>query len=112
MRVATVTNATTQAYLSARHIRHQRYAELEDALVALNAGEVEAVVYDAPILQFLVVHDFPKLHVLPATFERQDYAIAMPTDSPLRERINRAVLRVISKRSWEETLAEYVGVQF
>ena len=109
VRLATVADSTSQSYLQSRHLRHQRFADLTDALSALDAGQVEAVVYDAPILRYLVVHDYPKLHVLPATFERQDYAIAMPSDSPLREQVSRAVLRVISKRSWDETLADYLG---
>jgi len=109
VRVATVADSTSQAYLRARHIRHRGFVELADALSALEAGEVEAVVYDAPLLRFEIVHDHPRLHVLPGTFERQDYAIAMPSNSPLRERVNRAVLRVISKPSWDETLADYLG---
>ena len=109
VRVATVADSTSQAYLRARHIRHQGFSELADALAALDAGEVEAVVYDAPLLRFETVHDYPRLHVLPGTFERQDYAIAMPSNSPLREQVNRAVLRVISKPSWDETLADYLG---
>ena len=107
--VATVADSTSQSYLQSRHIRHQRFAELKDALSALDAGQVQAVVYDAPMLRFQVVHDHPNLHVLPGTFERQDYAIAMPSDSPWREQVNRAVLRVISRRSWEERLEDYLG---
>ena len=109
VRVATVADSTSQAYLRSRHIRHQKFSELADALAALDAGEVEAVVYDAPLLRFETVHDYPRLHVLPGTFERQDYAIAMPSNSPLREQVNRAVLRVISKPSWDETLTNYLG---
>lgn len=109
VRVATVADSTSQSYLQSRHVRHQRFPELADALAALDAGQVEAVVYDAPILRYQVVHDHPELHVLSGTFERQDYAIAMPTGSPLREQVNRAILRVISKRSWDTTLEDYLG---
>lgn len=108
-RTATVEDSTSQDYLQSRHVRHRSFSELADALSALDAGQVEAVVYDAPILRFQVIREYPKLHVLPAIFERQDYAIAMPSGSPLREQVNRAVLRVISKRSWDDTLADYLG---
>ena len=109
VRVATVADSTSQSYLRARHIRHQAFPELSDALAAIETGQVEAVVYDAPLLRFQVLHEHPDLQVLPGTFERQDYAIALPSGSPLREKVNRAVLRVISKRTWEETLAGYLG---
>ena len=109
VRVGTLADSTSQAYLRSRHIRHTRFPELADALSALDAGEVEAVVYDAPLLRFEVEHNHPRLHVLPGTFERQDYAIAMPSNSPLREQVNRGILSVISKPSWDEKLAEYLG---
>jgi polar amino acid transport system substrate-binding protein len=109
VKVATVADSTSHSYLQSRHIRHQRFPELADALAALDSGQVEAVVYDAPILRFQVVHDYPNLHVLSGVFERQDYAIALSSGSPLRERVNRAVLRVISTRSWDTTLADYLG---
>lgn len=109
VRVATVSDSTSQAYLKLRHIRHKSFPELSDALSALDTGEVEAVVYDAPLLRFAVYHNFSRQHVLPGTFERQDYAIAMTSSSPLREQINRGILRVISKPSWDEKLAEYLG---
>jgi hypothetical protein len=48
---------------------------------------------------------------LPTTFERQDYALAMPSKNALREPVNRTVLRAIGKRSWEETLADYLGTR-
>ncbi len=97
--------------MQTRHIRHTTYPELTEALSALDAGDVAAVVYDAPILQFLVTHNYSNLYIVPGTFERHDYAIALPSGSPLREQVNRAVLRVISKRSWEETLTDYLGVR-
>jgi ABC-type amino acid transport substrate-binding protein len=109
VRTGTVADSTSQLYLQARHFRHKRFAELTDALTALDAGELDAVVYDAPMLRFEVVHNYPKLHVLTAIFERQQYAIAMPSDSPLREQVNRAVLRVISQPSWDHRLTDYLG---
>lgn len=111
VRVATVADSTSQTYLRTRHIRHRAFSEVADALSALDTGEVEAVVYDAPILRHLVLNDFPRLDVLPITFERQDYSLAMPTDSPLRERVNRAILREINKRTWEATLVDYLGTR-
>lgn len=109
VRVASVSDSTSQAYLRSRRIRHKAFRGLGDALAALDAGEVEAVVYDAPLLQFEVLHNYPKLHVLASTFERQDYAIAFPGGSLLREQVNRSVLRVISTPSWHERLAGYLG---
>jgi len=109
VRVGTVADSTSRSYLRSRHIRHQQFPDLPDALSALDEGQLDAVVYDAPVLQYQVLHNHPKLHVLSGTFERQNYAIAMPSGSLLREPVNRAILRTVSKPSWDDTLAEYIG---
>ncbi|MCA9310590.1 MAG: transporter substrate-binding domain-containing protein [Phycisphaerales bacterium] len=109
-RVATVANSTSAAYLDRRGIPARTMASLDAALQSLDEGEVEAVVYDAPLLQFRVHSDFPEsLHVLPGTFERQDYAIALPLDSPLRKAVNAEILGVISRPAWNATLDRFLG---
>ena len=36
------------------------------------------------------------IDMLPRTFQRQDYALALPTGSPLREPINRILARRVA----------------
>lgn len=110
VRVATIENSTSAAYLRRRHIAHQAHPNVDAALNALAAGECEAVVYDAPVLRYTVMkRHSASAHVLPGTFERQDYAFAIPSGSPVRERINQYLLREIGTASWEEVLNGYVG---
>jgi len=69
-----------------------------------------AAVYDAPILRYLVLHDGgDRLQVLPQTFEPQSYAFAMPTGSPLRESVNRALLAAVHSREQQARLERYLG---
>jgi polar amino acid transport system substrate-binding protein len=49
------------------------------------------------------------VEVLPATFERQDYGIALPASSDLRESINRVLLDTIHRNAWEDVLYRYLG---
>jgi ABC-type amino acid transport substrate-binding protein len=109
VRVATVADSTSEDYLRKRNIRYKSMPDLTEAIAELREGRVAAVVYDAPILRYQIMEDYPKLHVLPGTFQRQDYAIAIPSGSALRERVNRTVLREISKSAWEEKLTSYLG---
>jgi polar amino acid transport system substrate-binding protein len=68
------------------------------------------VVYDAPILKYLATENFPGLvNVLPNTFVRQDYAIAVPQGSPLRETLNRVLEREIRSPGWQEVVYHYLG---
>ena len=73
----------------------------------------DAVVYDVPMLQHETYRHFAgEVFVLPMTFERQNYAFALPSDSPLRERINLILLREIGSPEWKDVLAGYLGESF
>jgi ABC-type amino acid transport substrate-binding protein len=68
------------------------------------------VVYDAPLLKWQIQQHYQgRLQVLPFTLERQDYAFALPTDSPLREPINTSLLRRINAPDWKTLLDKYMG---
>ena len=49
--------------------------------------------------------------MLPNVFEHQDYGFALPDGSPLREPINRALLKELASDSWNQLLAKYLGPQ-
>ena len=73
-------------------------------------GRLDAAVYDAPVLRHVAASQLAgKISVLPGLFQRQDYAIALRPGSPLREDLNRALLRRISQPEWEATLFRYLG---
>lgn len=110
VRVGTVAGTTSESYLRRQRINHRTYSSPEEGLDALLSLETEALVYDAPILRYLVKEQFPgRLVVLERTFERQDYGIALPSGSPLREPMNRIILRTIQQPSWEDVLYRYMA---
>jgi polar amino acid transport system substrate-binding protein len=110
VRVAAVSASTGQQYLQGRSISYQDYSDARSALQALEAEKVDAVVYDAPILRYLAKEDFPgTIMVLPQTFVRQDYAIAVPQGSPLRETLNRVLEQEIRSPEWQEIVYHYLG---
>jgi ABC-type amino acid transport substrate-binding protein len=108
--VGTVSYSTSTGYLAEQFISTVGYANIHQALQALATGELEAVVYDEPVLRYLAASQLPgEIDVLPVVFRRQDYAIALRPDTPLREGINRALLRRISRPEWKETMFRYLG---
>lgn len=110
VRVATVEDSTSVDYLRARHIMFQRLPNVAAALDRLQAGQCDAVVYDAPILRYTTLQNYAEdVYVLPVSFERQNYAFALPSGSPLRERINQILLRRVMSSSWEGVLSSYLG---
>lgn len=110
VRISTVPASTSSAYLESRQLPFTPAPTPADALAALARGDADAVVYDAPILQYDVRQQFnASLVVLPARFERQLYAIALPTDSPLREPLNRVLLEYTASNDWIRLLESYLG---
>jgi len=109
-RVLTLADSTSEQYLTNHRQRHQTLADLGSALQQLAEGKADAVVYDAPILRYLVLKGFAdRLKVLPGSFEKQDYGIAFPSGSRLREPVNRELLRRLHDPSWQDILYRYLG---
>ena len=109
-RVGTLEGSAPATSLDRRGIPAKGYPDLEAALADLAAGNLDAVVYDAPILLWEVKRDHPgELMVLPRTFDRQDYGIVMPRDGERNEAVNRELLDVIRSREWEGILQRYLG---
>jgi ABC-type amino acid transport substrate-binding protein len=90
--VGTVVATTSESYLRAAHLDFRTYPDAAEGLADLANGEIEAFVYDEPLLRPVVEAEYEDvLRVLPNTFQRQDYAIALPPGSELREPINRVL---------------------
>ena len=109
-RVACVAGSTSEAYLREQRLSYTAVATPLEALQGLTDGTYRAVVHDAPILSYLAEHELGHdVSVLPFTFERQDYAIALPLESELRKPLNRALLERITDSAWKDVLYEYLG---
>jgi polar amino acid transport system substrate-binding protein len=110
MRVATVPGSTSEVFLHDNGIATRSFPTVKDSLTAVTKGEVDAIVYDAPLLRYFAQMEFEGLiEVSPVTFERQDYGFALPENSQLREPVNRILLRVVRSKQWREQLKGYLG---
>ncbi len=110
VQVGTVGGTTSESYLQAARLYHEPYRDPKALGEALADGEIEAAVYDAPLLLYLANQDLRgKIRVLPQVFDPQDYAIALQQGSELREPLNRVLLAEISKPTWQEIVYRYTG---
>jgi ABC-type amino acid transport substrate-binding protein len=108
--VGAVSGTSTTDYLKAQHIAFAGFATLDEALRAMANGKLDAVVYDRPLLAWMVKQDFAsRLEVLPLKFEAQTYGIALPIGSPLREPIDRALLEDVHSDWWQQLLTQYLN---
>jgi len=109
-RIASIKNSSSDAYLEHRQLKRDYYPTVLDALNAIKEEKSDAMVYDDPLLKYLTEHHFKnKLIVIDKIFEQQQYGIAFPEGSPLREPINRAMLKIIHKEEWQRVLKSYLG---
>ncbi len=109
-RVATVKGSTAAEYLANRPMKKIEYELIEDAFQSLEESKVDAVVYDAPVLQNYAARDgVGKAKVVGSTFERQSYGIALKTNSPYREEINQAILSIVESGAYDEIYKKWFG---
>lgn len=110
VRVVTVQNSSSAGYLNERGIGFIGVDSVAAALETLSTGSADAAVYDAPILRYVSRSSFAgETRVLPVTFRRQDYAIALPAGSDRRESLNQGILRVIESAEWQQVMTRYLG---
>lgn len=109
-KVATVKGSTAESWLNAHGAKVQSLASAIDCITALRAGQADAVVYDAPILQYEAgkLND-DKLQMVGPVFERQNYAFALQQESSLREKLNLALLKLSEEGGIGEIRKKYFG---
>ncbi|QKC95880.1 amino acid ABC transporter substrate-binding protein [Mesorhizobium sp. NZP2298] len=110
VRVGAVRNSSTASYLDSTHTRHQDFATVEQGLDTLRAGKIDALVHDKPLLGWLVGQNYAtSLQVLDASFDQQQYAIALPLGSPLRKPLDVALLQTMESDWWKQAVFQYLG---
>lgn len=69
--------------------------QITEAYALLERREVDAVVFDSPVLLYYAANDGKgKVSLVGATFRKEDYGIVFPKGSPLRNQVNVALLKM------------------
>ncbi len=94
-RIATVQGTVAADYLTEQGLLYVAVTSAEEGCDLVAQGEVQAMVFDAPTLQYLAMkRGNGVLRVVGPIFASQKYGIAVVDGSPLRKRINRALLEM------------------
>jgi ABC-type amino acid transport substrate-binding protein len=110
VRVGSLTQSGTLKNLVDRGIFVLPFADERKGLKAIVEDEIDAFVYNEAILKHLVRTEFSgRIKVLAETFGHYYISMAMPPDSPLREPLNRALLKVTAADGWSELMHRYLG---
>ena len=109
-RVGTVTGSTAEAFLQNRDLKRFALDDLSDVLKAFEEGDLDAVVFDAPILAYYVLTDGAKFGQLAGpTFQHESYGIALPSGSELVEPINQALLELREDGTYAQIYRKWFG---
>ncbi len=108
--VGSIAGSSSADWLGEIGASFRSFPSVSAGLDAVAAGDIQAFVYDRPILRYLVhQRNDGDLRLLPGTFGRQDYAFALPQGSTRREAINRALLQRVDSPEWGETVRRMLG---
>ena len=111
-RVGTVAGSTAANYLTDRGIGFRSFAGLTDLTDAFEAEQLDAVVFDGPILAYyLQTSPDVNARLVERVFRSEDYGIALPSGSPLREEINQSLLKLREDGTFEELRVKWFGVR-
>ena len=109
-RVATVARSTASEYLSEQGVAPVEFANADEAYRYLETGKVDAVVYDAPVLQHYASHQGRgRVHVVGLIFQEKSYGIALPIRSAIRDEVNIALLEIIEEGVYQELREKWFG---
>lgn len=109
-RIATVNGSTSAEYLRQHNIELAEFAKVEDAYQALQQNQADAVVYDAPVLLYYASHEGKgKVQVVGPIFRKENYGIVFPDKSPLRKRVNEALLKLRENGTYDQLYKKWFG---
>jgi polar amino acid transport system substrate-binding protein len=110
LRVGATAESESLRSLVERGIAAQPFAHERDGLRAIAEGQIDAFVFNVLVLRHLARTEFPgRVRVLPSTFDHYYLKMAIPTGSPLREPLNRALLAVVGGSEWDRLVERYIG---
>ncbi len=106
--VGTVKNSGTAEFLMDRGIRYRKYETLQESIDALNRDELKAVVYDEPLLAYLIntqkLDD--RVELISSGINSVYFSFAS-TDHDFLKRLDPLLIQFIESREWKKTLDTY-----
>jgi len=110
-RVGTISGSTASAFLNDRDLSYRGYDDFGDLTRAFEEGMLDAVVFDAPILAYYTnTQGQDSAALVGNVFLPENYGIALPVGSDLKEPINRALLKLRENGAYEQIRRKYFGM--
>lgn len=108
--IGTIDGSTAASFLENREIHYVGKPDLDALIAGFEANEFDAVVFDAPVLAFYAKNSGASHASLAGpVFLRENYGIALPSNSPLKEQINQSLLKLRENGQYDRLHAKWFG---
>lgn len=109
--VGSIRNTETTGFLKARFFKNVAlFDNVASGLNALKENEIEAFIYDEPILKYRIQQDssLAALTILPVKFDVQFYAFGVAKQrKELEQQLSQKILELSESNQWQILLNEY-----
>jgi len=110
-RVVTVRGSTSVEVARSHGASVVEEDSIESAIPLLDEDNVDAVVFDSPpLLHYLQMHPDDSAVLVNGQLTAANYAIAVPTDSPVLETVNRSLLTLEETGQRDRLYSKWFGV--
>lgn len=111
-RVGTIRGSTAAGFLNRREIAYRGYDGLSALIEAFEVGNIQVVVFDAPILSYYTTHKGHRYgRTVGSVFLKENYGIIFPAGSPLVEDVNRALLALREDGTYDVIYRRWFGAR-
>ncbi len=108
-KTATILGSSSETFLNKTKARVITVSNLEEAILALENKEVDAVVFDRPqLLYYLKEHKKDNLYLSKAEYYKQGYGFAFPENSPLITDVNLAIVALSENQELQSIIHTYM----
>jgi len=111
-KVATTRGSTAAAFLRELKAQVQEVSQIDEAYRALLNKEVDAVVFDAPVLLFYAANDGKgRVHMVGSLFRKEDYGIVFQPNNQLRKQVNNALLALREDGTYQQLYDKWFAIK-
>jgi polar amino acid transport system substrate-binding protein len=110
-KVGTTAGSTASAFLKNLEIPPVEFQKIDEAFVALETKQVDAILFDAPVLlYYAATKGRNKVRIVGSMLRKENYGILFPRGSALRKPVNEALLKLRENGTYDALYAKWFAV--
>jgi len=109
-RVCTIDKTTSSKALDRFGVKYEGVKAIDDCYKGIRDDTFDAVVYDSPVLTYYATQTAPgTVDLVGAVLQPEDYGIAFPNESPLREDADETLLKMREDGTYGQIKQKWFG---